>query len=122
MKLKRLNRHISICKMANVDDVDLTKDFYFLVKTSRDITLVCNTSEAPENTLERSDGWRAFVIDDVMDLTMVGVMSEISGILAKNNIGMFATSCYTTDYVLVKEQQFESAMFALAENGYDVTD
>ena len=120
MKLKKLNRHISICKMESVDNVDLTRDFYFLGKTSRDITLVCNTSEAPENVLERSDGWSAFVIDEEMDLTMVGVMSELSGVLAKNHIGMFAASSYTTDYVLVKTIHFEEAMFALAQAGYEI--
>ncbi len=122
MKLKKLNRHLSILKMASVDDVDFSRDFYFLGKTSRDITLVCNTSEAPANYLEKDDGWKAFVIDEVMGLTEVGIMSEISGVLAKNSIGMFAASSYTSDYILVKEQNFEKAMFALAQDGYTVVD
>ena len=118
MKLKKLDRNLSICKLASVDGVDLSKDFYFLGKTSREYTLVCNTSEAPADTLAREDGWKAFVIDEVMDLDTVGVMAELSGILAKHQIGLFAASAYTTDYILVKESRFEEALFALAQEGY----
>ncbi len=120
MKLKKLERHLSICKLESVADVDLSKDFYFLGKTRRDITLVCNTSEAPATYIEKDDGWKAFVIDEVMGLTEVGIMSAISGVLAKNGIGMFAASSYTSDYILVKEQNYEKAMFALAQDGYEI--
>ena len=122
MKLKKLNRNLSVCKLASPDNVDLTKDFYFLSKTRRDVTLVCNTSEAPEDCIAREDGWKAFVIDEVMDLNTVGVMAELSGILAKQKISIYALSSYSTDYILVKEHQFEAATFALAQEGYSFTE
>ena len=51
---------------------------------------------------------------------MVGVLSKITGILARENIGIFAISTFDTDYILVKEKDLESALTALRDNGYQV--
>lgn len=51
---------------------------------------------------------------------MVGILSKISGILADNDIGLFAVSTYNTDYILVKSEDFETAMDSLREAGYTV--
>ena len=74
----------------------------------------------PSNTTERDDGWRCFRIQGVLDFSLIGILSKISGILAENKIGIFAVSTYNTDYVLVKSENFEKAMTALAEKGYTV--
>ncbi|MCR0516185.1 ACT domain-containing protein [[Clostridium] innocuum] len=47
-------------------------------------------------------------------------MSEISTLLAKKSIGIFAISTYNTDYILMKEEQFENAVRILAEAGYRI--
>jgi hypothetical protein len=47
-------------------------------------------------------------------------LSKISAILAENKIGIFAVSTYNTDYILVKEDNFETALMALEKNGYNI--
>ena len=42
----------------------------------------------------------------------------MSGILAEHKIGIFAVSTYNTDYILVKEENFERALTVLAAEGY----
>lgn len=74
--------------------------------------------DAPQNTLERDDGWRGFRIQGVLDFSLVGILSKLSGILAEHKIGIFAVSTYNTDYILVKEENFERALDVLASEGY----
>jgi hypothetical protein len=48
------------------------------------------------------------------------VLAGISKILAANSIGIFAVSTYDTDYILTKEENFEKAIKALADAGYEI--
>ena len=40
--------------------------------------------------------------------------------LAENKVGIFVISTYNTDYILVKEENFEKAVRALRGAGYGV--
>ena len=46
-------------------------------------------------------------IQGVLDFSLVGILSKLSGILAENQIGIFAVSTFNTDYILVKAEDFE---------------
>ena len=74
----------------------------------------------PARTVERDDGWKGFRIQGVLDFSLIGILSKISGILADNKIGIFAVSTYNTDYVLVKEENFDKAMQVLSDAGYEI--
>ena len=118
MELKKLPYNFTVCKIKSESDIDLTKDFCFVGKTDEEISLVCKTEDAPKDTLERDDGWRAFRIQGVLDFSLIGILSKISGILADNKIGIFAVSTFNTDYILVKEENYDRALSVLAEAGY----
>lgn len=120
MKLKALPHALTVCKLADASEIDLNRDFYFLARTDEELSLVCRTEDTPANTAERDDGWRAFRIEGVLDFSLIGILSHLSAILAENKIGIFAVSTYNTDYILVKEQNFERALQVLAEKGYKV--
>lgn len=66
------------------------------------------------------EGWRGFRIQGILDFSLVGILSKLSGILAENQIGIFAVSTYNTDYILVKEENFERALEILAFKGYKI--
>ena len=120
MILKKIEHELSVCKVASEKDIDLNRDLYFIGKTDEEISLVCPTCDVPDNTTERDDGWRGFRIQGVLDFSLIGILSKISGILADNNIGIFAVSTYNTDYILVKSESFEKALSVLASKGYEV--
>ena len=82
----------------------------------------CAVPRMCPRTLERDDGWRGFRIQGVLDFSLIGILSKLSAILAEQQIGIFAVSTYNTDYILVKEKDFDRALNALADNGYTVTD
>ncbi len=120
MELKRIEHDFSVCKVASEKDLTLGKDFYFVGKTDEEISLVCITKDVPPNTMEREDGWRAFRIQGVLDFSLIGILSKISGVLADNSIGIFAVSTFNTDYILVKKENYDKALQALADAGYAV--
>ena len=118
MEIKELSHKLTICKLKSIDGIDIQKEFDFVGKTDEEISLVCKTEEVPENIVERDDGWKGFRIQDVLDFSLVGILSKLSGILADNGIGIFAVSTYNTDYILVKEENYLKALTALTNAGY----
>ncbi len=120
MKLRTLPYELSVCKVPTVTDKVLSLDFFFICHTDEEVSLVCKTEDVPENAIKREDGWRAMRFEGVLDFSLVGILSKVSSILADKQISIFATSTYDTDYVLVKAADFERAVRALKEAGYEV--
>ena len=120
MELKRIDCKLTVCKVIEVSSINLESDFYFIGKTDEEVSLACKTEDTPINTVERDDGWRGFRIQGVLDFSLIGILSKLSGILAEHKIGIFAVSTYNTDYILVKEENFERALTVLASEGYTV--
>lgn len=120
MKLERIEHALTICKVASELDVDLNKKFYFIGKTDEEYSIVCITGDTPVNTIERDDGWKGFRIQGILDFSMIGILAKLSGILAENRIGIFVVSTFNTDYILVKEENFNRALEVLALAGYEI--
>lgn len=122
MELKTIPYRFTVCKLMSVGDLPSDADFCFTAKTDEEISLVCKTEDVPEKTLVRDDGWKGFRIEGVLDFSLIGILSKISAILAENKVGIFAVSTYNTDYIFVKEENFDKAINALNDNGYDVAE
>lgn len=120
MELKKLDYDLTVCKVEAITDIDMTADFFFIGKTDEEISLVCKTDATPRKTTERDDGWKGFRIQGVLDFSLIGILSKLSGILAENSIGIFAVSTFNTDYILVKAENFEKALSVLSAAGYTI--
>ena len=116
----KLPHNLTVCKVDDISAVNLSTKFFFISRTDEELSLVCRTEDAPEHTLERDDGWRAFRIEGVLDFSLIGILSKLSTILAENGIGIFAVSTFNTDYVLVKAENFDRALSTLTIEGYTV--
>ena len=88
MELKKIGHKLTVCKVIDISNIDLTADFYFIGKTDEEVSLVCKTEDTPQYTTERDDGWRGFRIQGVLDFSLIGILSRLSGILAEHKIGM----------------------------------
>ena len=120
MELKKLYYKLTVCKVKSVSDMDMNSEFFFIGKTDEELSLVCKTEDTPSNTIVRDDGWKGFRIQGTLDFSLIGILSKLSGILADHQIGIFAVSTYNTDYILVKEENFDRAINALASEGYSI--
>lgn len=120
MKIERIDDEFSICKVEDYSQVNLNSKYCFIGKTEEENSLVCLAWEIPANVTERDDGWKAFRIQGVLDFSLVGILSNLTTILAENNIGIFAISTYNTDYILTKKENYERALELLSSRGYEV--
>ena len=118
MKIEILIYEFSICKLSECPQIRQEDEFCFVGKTDEEISMVCTCENVPKNAVRRDDGWRAFRIKDVLDFSLVGVLSDISGLLAENGISIFAISTFNTDYVLTKKESFDKALNVLSDAGY----
>ncbi len=122
MELKPIPHEFSICKVKDYSLIDMDKEFTFTGRTDEENSLVCPTCDVPSNTTDRDDGWRAFRIQGTLDLSLIGILSKISKILADNDIGIFAISTFNTDYILVRKENLQRAIDALSDAGYTIAD
>jgi len=122
VELKKIKSDFSVCKVEDYSLVNLDSEFCFIGKTDEEKSLVCRTEDVPANTIERDDGWKAFRIQGILDFSLIGILSNISKILADNKIGIFAVSTYNTDYVLTKAENFQKAIDVLEKDGYQIVE
>ena len=116
--IEPLEPELSVCKVEDYSQIDISHPFCFTGSTNEEFSLVCPTEMVPANTTERDDGWRAFRIVGVLDFSLIGILAGISSVLAENKIGLFAVSTFNTDYILTKEEHFERALDVLRNAGY----
>ena len=120
MELKKLAYSLTVCKVASWEEINTSSEFFFIGKTDEELSLVCRTEDTPARTTEWEDGWKAFRIQGVLDFSLVGILSGISGILAAQGIGIFAVSTFNTDYILVKKEDLDLSLDVLAAKGYNI--
>lgn len=122
MRIKKINRDFSVCRVADYTLVNLNADYCFIEKTEEENSLVCMTEDVPANTTEREDGWKAFRIEGVLDFSLIGILAGIAGVLAEHGISIFAVSTYNTDYVLIKRESYGKALEILGGAGYEIVE
>lgn len=120
MELRKLNYDFTVCKVRDYSLVNFGAEYFFIGKTDEENSLVCITSDVPANVIERDDGWKAFRIQGVLDFSLVGIMAKLATLLAYNGISIFAVSTFNTDYVLIKNENYERALTILETAGYAI--
>lgn len=120
LTIKPITEEFAVCQVEDYSQVNLENPFVFTGATDDEKSLVCPIALVPENALSVDKTWSAFRIGGVLDLSLIGILSKISNLLADNNIGIFAISTYNTDYILTKTTDFQSALRVLEEVGYQI--
>ena len=120
MTIQIINEEFSVCKVADYGGIDLSEPFVFTGSTDEEKSLICPVRLLPDNTLDREDGWRAFRIEGQLDFSLVGILADLSRILAEGKVGIFAISTFNTDYILTRSEDFDRAVRLLTQAGYPV--
>ena len=118
MKISILPHSFTVCKLNSLADIPLDSPFFFFARTDGELSLVCPTEDVPARTEAREDGWRAFRVEGPLDFSLVGILAQISAVLAEKGIALFAVSTYDTDTVLVRSGDLDAAVRALREAGW----
>ena len=120
LKIKTIDHSFSVCKVEDYSQIDFESEYFFTGRTDEENSLVCLTENVPDHIIKREDGWRAFRIQGVLDFSLIGILADISSLLAKNEIGIFVISTYNTDYILTKEENYQRALEVLSDAGYEI--
>ena len=119
MILDILPYSFSICQISKLHEAALPGSFCFLAQTDQEISLVCPTDHVPHDVLKQEDGFQAFRIKGTLDFSLVGILSRIASLLAKNQISLFAVSTFRTDYIFIKKEAFQRSLEVLKEDGFE---
>ncbi len=108
----------SLSEDSSIPAVVLSSDFYFIGKTNDELSLVVKQS-LNIDAVETDRDWRVMEVLGPLNLSMIGIMAQISQCLAQAEVSIFVVSTFETDYILVKNQQLEIAVNALTSAGYE---
>ncbi len=123
-KLKILNGQFSIYRLSINSMIPphiYDSEFYSIVKTSDEISIVCDSS-IPLTAEKSSHEWMCMKFIGPLDFSLKGILSGISKVLANSKISIFALSTYNTDYILVEMSNITKAKQALITAGYTFED
>ena len=121
LTLSLLPETYAICRLPAGEQVKAPSpgSFRLLVHAVEETTIVCPESEAPAGA-QIDTGWRCFRILQNFDFSIPGILASVLQPLANAGIGIFATSTFSTDYVLVKSADHEQAIAALRAAGHAI--
>jgi len=122
LRLSLLIGRMSVCRLdptAEIPDWAITGDFFSITRTTDELSVVCPEG-AVSDDVRCERGWRLLKLEGTFEFSEVGVLASVTVPLAEAGVGIFAVSTYDTDYVLVKEEQLESAVAALRGRGHEV--
>ena len=120
--LQLLNREFTVHSFPPETEVPaavLKSDVFFIGKTHDELSIVADSNLTLDSDEEES-GWQALEVLGPLGFSLTGILSNISGVLAKADISIFAISTFDTDYILVKAENVQLAMEKLTKDGYTV--
>jgi len=91
--------------------------FCSISKTADELSIVCSSSLLLGSDISET-GWSCIKVLGPLDFSLTGILADISVVLAKAEVSIFAISTFDTDYVLVKSETLPVAKEALQKAGY----
>jgi hypothetical protein len=90
-----------------------------LVRTEGELSLVAPQDNVPDDVRADRD-WAVLAVEGPLDLALTGILSTLSGVLARAGVPIFALSTFDTDLVLVPAARRQDAVEALRRAGHTV--
>jgi putative acetyltransferase len=130
-ELSRTKHHLSllaladtfaVCRLgseASVPSWATAGDFFSVTRTAEELSVVCRQEALPEG-VRSEGGWRGLRVAGTLPFATIGVLAALAAALAEAGVSVFAVSTFDTDYLLVKEAQWDQAVAALRRHGHEV--
>jgi hypothetical protein len=117
---------LAVCRFASDARVPawaLEGGFFCVVRTRDELSIVCREDVCTEDRIPdgalAERGWMALKLEGPFPFSMTGVLASFLQPLAEARIPIFAISTFDTDYVLIKRENLEQAVAALAAAGHE---
>jgi hypothetical protein len=93
--------------------------FVTVSRTATELSIVCAAEAVPPGVRQET-GRVALGIEGQVPMTTVGLLAGLCHHLAAVQVPVFVISTYDTDYLLVAEERFDTAVRALVAAGHRV--
>lgn len=90
-----------------------------VTRTQAEMTVVCPEEDVPAG-IRCNRNWRCLRTGGVLGFSETGILSCLAAPLAAQRIPLYTLSTYSTDLILVKEEDLSRAVLALSEAGHRV--
>ena len=114
--------NLAICKLrpsAPIPDWLPRQGFTSVTRTADELSIVCKQHHLPPQQEAEADWW-VLEIEGPLDFSEVGILADLSRVLAAADISIFVVSTHDTDFVLIKKQQCQRALEALHQAGHKI--
>jgi GNAT superfamily N-acetyltransferase len=93
--------------------------FVSITRTADELSVICREEVVPEGVrCER--GWACLRVAGTLDFSIVGVLASLLDPLANARVSVFVLSTFDTDYLLLKQTDFQRAADVLRRAGHAV--
>ena len=96
-------------------------DFYSVTRTKDELSVIAVQIDSVTGEILCSKDWRILKIIGPLDLSLVGVIADISNILKEKRVAIFTVSTYDTDYIMVKQNKLNTSIKALRDKSYNIS-
>ena len=122
LTLKILPDALSVCRLpADMPPpaVEPAGNFFSLTRTADEWSMVVSSAHVnPE--WEAEPGWRCLELLGTFDFSLTGIMSALAGPLATAGISIFPMATWSTDFLLVREEDLDDACRVLERAGHSI--
>lgn len=91
--------------------------FFSITRADNELSVVCLEGGC-NDAIKAELGWVLMKLHGPFEFTAVGIIAEVSKVLARAKIPLFVLSTFDTDYILLKAAQQEEAIAALVAAGH----
>ncbi len=91
--------------------------FRSITRTPHELSVICQESSIPPGQAAER-GWVLMSCHGPLDFSAVGILAELTGILAEANLSILAVATHDTDYILTRDP--DTACTALENAGHEV--
>ena len=91
--------------------------FVSITRTDDELTIICREDQSPDSTAVR---WRCLKVHGPFPFNAIGVLSELTQVLAEAGISLLAVSTHDTDYLFVQVKDLADAVRALRRHRHTV--
>lgn len=93
------------------------REFCAVTRTDQELSIVCPQHAVPDD-VHAERGFRCMRVAGPLDFAMTGVAAALASPLAAAGISILLIATYDTDYLLVREDDFDRARAALRAAGH----
>jgi hypothetical protein len=99
---------------------EFSDKIFSIVRDKNEVTVIAKQGFELQPILEEKF-FKLIIFDVALPFDLTGFLSHVSTLLANKDIPIFAISAYSTDYILVREEDLDGAIEVLKKDGMAVS-